>query len=136
MTSRTDGSGLTQRYSARTCCSAQKTSPAEFLTGGEAWQAFRRGTIDPASFGVYGTDNWGAAEIRGNAVKDLAALNKVEVLPWDEWGRMTEAYDGNTGSDYDDLLDQLAEVCAEDEPSAVAALYAHKDLQVPAVLLT
>ncbi len=66
-------------------------TPTEFLTGGEAWQAFRRGTVDPASFGVYGTDNWGAAEIRGNAVKDLAALNKVEVLPWDEWGRMTEA---------------------------------------------
>ena len=25
-------------------------------------------------------------------MKDLAAVNKVEMLPWDEWGRMTEAY--------------------------------------------
>jgi hypothetical protein len=61
--------------------------PGEFLSGGEAWAAFRRGEIDAARFGVYGTGNWGQAEIRGNAVKDLAALNKVEMLPWDEWGR-------------------------------------------------
>jgi hypothetical protein len=84
---------------------------------------------------VFGTDNWGAAEIRGNAVKDLAALNKVEVLPWDEWGRMTEAYDGNTGADYDELLDTLARVCAGDESGAVSALYAHEDLTVPPALL-
>ena len=29
---------------------------------------------------------WGPAEIRGNAVEDLAALNKVETLPRGEWG--------------------------------------------------
>ncbi len=85
---------------------------------------------------MFGTDNWGAAEIRGNAVKDLAALNKVEVLPWDEWGRMTDAYAGRTGADYDDLLDTLARVCAEDEPAAVSALYAHQDLTVPPGLLS
>jgi hypothetical protein len=109
--------------------------PGEFLTGGEAWIAFRRGEIDDSTFGVHGTENWGAAEIRGNAVKDLAALNKVEALPWDEWGRMTEAYDGKTGPDYDELLDELAEVCASDDPAAVSALYAHKDLRAPDSLL-
>jgi hypothetical protein len=105
--------------------------PGEFLSGGEAWSAFRQGTIDDATFGVYGTGNWGAAEIRGNAVKDLAALNKVEMLPWDEWGRMTDAYKGETGRDYDELLDEVAAVCAADDPRAVAALYEHVDLQVP-----
>jgi hypothetical protein len=110
-------------------------SPSEFLSGGEAWAAFRRGTVDAATFGVFGTDNWGAAEIRGNAVKDLAALNKVEVLPWDEWGRMTDAYAGDIGPGYDALLDTLAEICAGDDPSAVAALYAHEDLTVPDRLL-
>ena len=79
--------------------------PGEFLTGGEAWTAFRQGEIDDSRFGVYGTGNWGAAEIRGNAVRDLAALNKVETLPWDEWGRITEAYQGRTGPGYDELLD-------------------------------
>jgi hypothetical protein len=105
--------------------------PGEFLSGGEAWSAFRQGTIDATTFGVYGTDNWGAAEIRGNAVKDLAAINKVEMLPWDEWGRMTDAYKGETGRDYDELLDEVATVCAGDDFRAVAALYEHVDLQVP-----
>ncbi|MGW7531251.1 transglutaminase-like domain-containing protein [Amycolatopsis sp. NPDC054798] len=109
--------------------------PGEFLTGGEAWTAYRRGEIDASQFGVHGTENWGPAEIRGNAVKDLAALNKIETLPWDEWGRMTEAYEGKTGADYDVLLDELADVCAADDPAAVQALYAHKELRVPENLI-
>lgn len=52
-------------------------------------------------------------------MKDLAALNKVEMLPWDEWGRMIDAYAGKTGADYDSLLDTLATTCA------------HEDLRVP-----
>jgi transglutaminase superfamily protein len=109
--------------------------PGEFLTGAEAWIAYRRGEIDASRFGVHGTENWGPAEIRGNAVKDLAALNKVETLPWDEWGRMTDAYAGKTGADYDALLDELADVCATDDPAAVSALYGHEDLRVPADLI-
>ena len=45
-------------------------------------------------------------------MKDLAALNKVAVLPWDEWGRKTAVYAGETGVDYDELLDTVAAVCA------------------------
>ena len=56
---------------------AHDLQPGEFLSGGEAWLAYRRGEIDASQFGVYGTENWGPAEIRGNAVKDLAAMNKV-----------------------------------------------------------
>ncbi len=110
-------------------------APGEFLTGSEAWTAFRKGEIDAATFGVYGSENWGAAEIRGNAVKDLAALNKIETLPWDEWGRMTEAYEGRTGPDYDQLLDTLAAVCADDDPTAIAALYERHELRVPLDLI-
>ena len=109
--------------------------PGQFLTGGEAWQAFRSGHIDAARYGVYGTGNWGPAEIRGNAIKDLAALNKVEMLPWDEWGRMDASYKGQTGADYDDLLDMIADVCASDDPSTVAALYARGELRVPPELI-
>jgi hypothetical protein len=109
--------------------------PGEFLSGGEAWAAFRRGEVDAARFGVYGTENWGPAEISGNAVRDLAALNKVEMLPWDEWGRMGAAYRGETGADYDELLDELAAVCAGDDPAAVTRLYAHEDLRVPAEMI-
>ena len=102
---------------------------------GRPGRAFRRGEIDAARFGVYGTGNWGPAEIRSNAVKDLAALNKVEMLPWDEWGRMTAAYRGETGEGYDELLDEIAAVCAADDLIAVARLYAHDDLRVPAEII-
>ncbi|MCW0194868.1 MAG: hypothetical protein OJJ55_26620 [Rhodococcus sp.] len=45
--------------------------------------------------------------------------------------RMTDAYDGKTGADYDLLLDDLAEVRAGDDPVAVRALHEHEDLCVP-----
>lgn len=113
----------------------QDLRPGMFLSGGEAWTAHREGRIDASTFGVYGTENWGPAEIRGNAVKDLAALNKVEMLPWDEWGRMTASYEGRTGAEYDELIDVVAEVCAGDDAAAVAALYDEEDLAVPAELI-
>jgi hypothetical protein len=53
------------------------------------------------------------------------------VLPWDEWGRMTAAYNNETGADYDDLLDTLAQVCDANDPGALCALYAHVDFRVP-----
>jgi hypothetical protein len=107
----------------------------EFLTGGEAWIAFREGRIDAMQFGVPGTENFGPGEIRGNAIRDLACLNKVEMLPWDEWGRMTDSYQGKTGADYDELMDTLATVCAGNDEDAAAKLYASQDLTVPAALL-
>jgi hypothetical protein len=107
-------------------------APGDFLTGGEAWAAYRRGEIDASTYGVYGTENFGPAEIRGNAIRDLAALNKVEMLPWDEWGRMTASYEGRTGPEYDALIDRIAALGPDDDPTA---LYAEEDLAVPAALL-
>ncbi|SFN92756.1 Transglutaminase-like superfamily protein [Streptomyces sp. cf124] len=107
-------------------------APDEFLTGGEAWLRYRAGSIDPALFGVAGTEHaWGPAEISGNAVRDLAALCKQETLNWDEWGRMTAAYEGRTGTDYDQLIDEVADACAKDDPAALARLFSHGDLAVP-----
>jgi hypothetical protein len=107
-------------------------APGEFLTGGEAWIQYRNGLIDPGTFGVAGTDHaWGPAEISGNAVRDLAALCKQETLNWDEWGRMTAAYEGRTGSDYDRLIDLVADACAKDDPPTLTRLFANEDLAVP-----
>jgi hypothetical protein len=111
-------------------------APGEFLTGGEAWTRFRAGLIDGQTFGVVGTDHaWGPAEISGNAVRDLGALCNREMLPWDEWGQMTAAYEGTTGPDYDQLIDTLAETCAQDEATAITRLALHEDLAVPEHLL-
>jgi len=109
--------------------------PGEFLTGGEAWAGYRHGDIDAATFGVPGTQNFGPAEISGNTIRDLAALNKVEMLPWDEWGQMTAAYAGQTGPGYDELIDEVAAACASGDPRHVADLYSRPELRVPAELI-
>jgi hypothetical protein len=104
----------------------------EFLTGGEAWVQYRNGLIDPDMFGTAGTDHaWGPAEISGNVVRDLAALCKQEMLNWDEWGRMTAAYQGKTGPGYDHLIDVVADACSQDDPRTLTRLFASEDLAVP-----
>lgn len=103
-----------------------------FLSGGEAWQRCRAGLLDPMDFGIDFAalpDLIGPAEIRGNAIRDLAALNKVEMLPWDEWGPMRASYDGTTGPDFDELMDTVADACASDEADRIRTLYS--DLAVP-----
>ncbi|MEU6914858.1 transglutaminase-like domain-containing protein [Streptomyces olindensis] len=111
-------------------------APGEFLTGGEAWTRYRAGLIDPGRYGVAGTDHaWGPHEISGNAVRDLAALCKHEMLNWDEWGRMAEAYEGRTGPDYDRRIDTLAATCAADDPAALARLFTDPHFAVPRHLL-
>lgn len=61
-------------------------TPAEFLTAGHAWQAWRRGDLDAGRCGLSSISEHGAHWIAGNLRLDLAALNKVEMLPWDVWG--------------------------------------------------
>ncbi len=58
--------------------------PGHFLTGGQAWQMCRSGSADPDRFGIFDMHGW--TFIRGNVLRDLASLNKVELLPWDLWG--------------------------------------------------
>ena len=108
----------------------------EFLTGGEAWKLCRLGRVDPSLFGVDGAPHaWGIGEVRGNAIRDLAALNKVEMLPWDEWGRMQASYKGETGADFDELMDAVATVCESNDLVAIGELYANEDLAVPGQLI-
>jgi hypothetical protein len=108
----------------------------EFLTGGEAWSECRAGSADAEKFGVTGVEHaWGIGEVRGNAVRDLAASNKYEMLPWDEWSRMEASYKGESGPEFDALVDDIARVTARDDRVAVQALYEAEDLAVPARLL-
>lgn len=58
----------------------------EFLTAGHAWQAWRRGDLDGDRCGLSAINEHGSFWIAANLRLDLAALNKVEMLPWDIWG--------------------------------------------------
>nr|WP_277349822.1 transglutaminase-like domain-containing protein [Planosporangium thailandense] len=68
-----------------------------FLVGGQAWQDCRRGDRDPGQFGVSGIGLAGMGEVQGNVVRDLAALAKVETLPWDSWGVIGRGTAGTAG---------------------------------------
>jgi hypothetical protein len=57
-----------------------------FLVAGDAWSACRLGRADPRAFGIL--DLHGLWFIAGNLVRDIAALNNREMLPWDVWGKM------------------------------------------------
>lgn len=60
----------------------------QFLVAGDAWQLCRSGKADPGTFGIL--DMYGLWFIAGNVIRDVAALNNHEMLPWDDWGAMTQ----------------------------------------------
>ena len=83
----------------------------QFIVGGLAWQMARRGQADPDAFGIF--DMHGLDFVRGNLVRDVASLNKMELLPWDCWGIIVKEQ-----LDPDDLamLDEVAALTAGDVP--------------------
>jgi hypothetical protein len=94
-----------------------------FLVAGQAWLDCRAGRRDPGTFGVKVAGLSGMWEIQGNVVRDLASLNRVETLPWDNWGLIPIRYDELAPADRD-LLDEVAAVSAAGGPlDEVAALY-------------
>jgi hypothetical protein len=60
----------------------------QFLVAGDAWQLCRSGKADPGAFGIL--DMHGLWFVAGNVIRDVAALNNHEMLPWDVWGAMAQ----------------------------------------------
>lgn len=60
-----------------------------FIVAGDAWQMCRAGRADPNRFGLSLVPHLhGLWYVAGNVVRDLASLNRMEMLPWDVWGLM------------------------------------------------
>jgi hypothetical protein len=85
----------------------------QFLVGGKAWQLCRSGQADPDTFGIF--DMKGLWFVVGDFIRDVASLNKVELLPWDSWGIM-RGRDEDITEDDKVFLDKLAELTAGDVP--------------------
>ncbi|PBC60510.1 hypothetical protein BKI49_28805 [Streptomyces sp. Tue6028] len=99
-----------------------------FVVAGQAWRECRAGRADPAGFGV----SWlkeirGLWYVRGNVMHDLAALNGVEVLPWDGWGPEILDDASLTAEDLA-LTDAVAAAGSEEE---LRRLYRDPRLAVP-----
>lgn len=99
----------------------------QFLVAGDAWMRCRRGEADPQAFGIL--DMFGYWFIAGNVIRDLAALNNREMLPWDMWGGMTTKEDEVDHAFIDELSAMTLEPDAHVE--ALSATYTDKRVVVP-----
>jgi hypothetical protein len=102
-----------------------------FIVAGDAWRLWRGGAEDGAKFGIF--DFRGAWFIANNLLRDFAALNNMEMLPWDMWGAMARE---DQGLDLP-LFDRLAELTldAERRFGEIRALYREDErLRVPSTV--
>lgn len=107
--------------------------PGRCVSGAEAWHLCRSGQVAPDRFGV--AEYWGAWFVRGNVIRDLAALNKVELLPWDKWGVMDAESPLGRGP-ADQLVDEIADVVTADDWSGIRRLYlSHETLRPPEAMV-
>jgi Transglutaminase-like superfamily len=104
----------------------------QFVVAGDAWIRCRTGELDPSRCGLEGEGQSGWWWIAGNLVRDVAALAKMELLPWDVWGAMP-----GPDEPIDDVLaaefDQLAAITADPDTAAESrARYDDERFRVPA----
>lgn len=99
----------------------------QFLIAGPAWELCRAGKADPQAFGIL--DMHGLWFIASNVIRDVAALNNHEMLPWDVWGAMTQ---DDSAIDLA-LIDRLAELTRDPDVNldALRSVYADKRVAVP-----
>lgn len=94
----------------------------QFLQSADAWTLCRSGKADPGKFGIFVGDLRGLWFVAASLVRDVAALNKMEMLPWDCWGIMP-----HPGQELDAgqlaFFDRLAALAADPDAS-------HQELHV------
>jgi hypothetical protein len=97
----------------------------QFLTAGIAWRELRRGTYDPARFGVSFLGLAGEWFVAGSLLRDLAALTINEMMPWDSWGPGRDFRPGvDISADWLSSLDNLAIALASElDPMTIAAAH-------------
>jgi hypothetical protein len=88
----------------------------QFLQSADAWTRCRSGKADPGKFGIFVGDLRGLWFIAASLIRDVAALSKVELLPWDCWGIMP-----HSGQELDAgqlaFFDRLAELASAPDTS-------------------
>jgi transglutaminase superfamily protein len=107
-----------------------------FLVAGDAWRLCRGGGADPARFGLSLMEEGGYWWIAANLLRDVAALNNMEMLPWDVWGAMPAPDEAISAGKYA-LFDRLAELTRDPDAAFAELTAAYADdarLRVPATV--
>lgn len=104
-----------------------------FLVAGAAWAKCQPGGADPSKFGISFANLHGLWFVAGNLVRDVAALNKMEMLPWDVWGVQPKP-DEPMSNEEIAFFDKLARLSRDPDESfeELRKLYAEDDkVRVP-----
>lgn len=107
-----------------------------FLVAGDAWAKCQTDEADPAKFGISFAKLHGLWFVAENLVRDAAALNKMEMLPWDIWGAQPKP-DEQINNAHLKFFDRLAALSRDPDASFddLRNLYAGDDrLRVPATV--
>ncbi len=104
-----------------------------FLTAGAAWTRCRNGEATPDQFGLSAMHESGSWWIAQNLIRDVAALNNMEMLPWDTWGAMVYPPDEPIADDRREFFDRLARLTDNPDDSFTELQGAYHDdgLRVP-----
>lgn len=129
--------------------------PDEFITAGRAWKLCREGAANPGNFGIscpirpeWGIDSlYGLWFVRGQLLRDFAALNKVETVPylvrickgldWKPW-RLVNLKDNELTKDDYLLLDTIAELTTDidtNDKEIHQKYKGNKELTVPSEII-
>lgn len=84
----------------------------KFVTGPQAWQLCRTRRADPNRFGIFNMR--GLDFVKGDMIRDFLSLNKVEILPWDNFlliGKKFRTMSPNEKA----LMDRLARISTGDD---------------------
>jgi hypothetical protein len=104
-----------------------------FIVAGDGWLMCRSGRADPAAFGLTHVHLSGLWFVAGNVLRDLASLNRMEMLPWDVWGLM-DMNDAALTDEKKSLLDKVAALtlAGDDKFPEMRGIYDSDDrLRVP-----
>ena len=107
-----------------------------FLVAGDAWARCRVGAADPRAFGLSTLNEAGYWWIAGNLMRDVAALDNIELLPWDCWGAMPKPEE-QIDDDRNALYDRLAALTHDPEAdfAELRRLYREDDrVRVPSAV--
>lgn len=107
-----------------------------FLTAGDAWRLCRTGQVDANLFGIFQGDQRGLWFVAAELIRDVAALNKMEVLVWDIWGAMPKPGTQLAAAELK-YFDRLAELVRDPDASFAELMALYRDderVRVPPVV--
>jgi excinuclease ABC subunit A len=94
----------------------------QFYTGAQAWMACRKGKAKSGKFG-HNRKLRGWPYLRMTLLQDIAAISKIEVLPWDNWWELGTKADDQVTAEDRKFLDQIAVALNSDSFDDISMLF-------------